>query len=119
MYKLFENCVEYGESFQGIDEVCLDSKGYEATTCVAFKDKSTCSFYANPYRIGSLGHLSGFIMNATESFDHKSHVFFNHGWGSIRCAVKLDAQAMYHTYVKMESSGDGTRYLGDVFPSWV
>lgn len=112
-YKLFENCVEYGESFQGIEEVYLDSKGHEATARVSFKDKSTC-FYANPYHIDSLGHLSGFIMNATESFDYKSQVFLNHGWESIRCAVKLSAEDTYHTYVKMQSS-NGTRYLGDVY----
>ena len=112
-YKLFENCVEYGGSFQGIEEVHLDSKGHEATARVAFKDKSTC-FYANPYYIDSLGHLSGFIMNATESFNYKSQVFLNHGWESIRCAVKLSPENTYHTYVKMQSV-NGTRYVGDVY----
>ncbi|KAI0452381.1 polyketide synthase for naphthopyrone YWA1 [Xylaria acuta] len=112
-YKLFENCVEYGEKFQGLEEVCLDSKGHEATARVVFKDKSTF-FEANPYYIDSLGHLSGFIMNATESFDYKMQVFLNHGWESMRCAVKLSPEDTYHTYVKMESS-DGTKYVGDVY----
>ena len=112
-YKLFENCVEYGEKFQGIEEVHLDSKGHEATARVALKDKSDC-FHANPYYIDSLGHLSGFIMNATESFDYKAQVFLNHGWESIRCAVKLSPEETYHTYVKMQSV-DGTKYVGDVY----
>ncbi|KAL7941084.1 conidial yellow pigment biosynthesis polyketide synthase [Trichoderma barbatum] len=112
-YKLFENCVEYGERFQGIDGVYLDSKGHEATAQVTFKDKSTC-FHANPYYIDSLGHLSGFIMNATEAFDYKSQVFINHGWESIRCAVKLSAEETYHTYVQMQSL-DGKKYIGDVY----
>ncbi|KAI0441953.1 polyketide synthase for naphthopyrone YWA1 [Xylaria telfairii] len=112
-YKLFENCVEYGEKFQGLEEVYLDSKGHEATARVVFKDKSTL-FEANPYYIDSLGHLSGFIMNATESFDYKAQVFLNHGWESMRCAVKLSPEDTYHTYVKMESS-DGTKYVGDVY----
>ncbi|KAI1363172.1 polyketide synthase for naphthopyrone YWA1 [Xylaria arbuscula] len=113
VYKLFGNCVEYGEKFQGIDGVYLDSKGHEATASVMLKDKSTC-FEANPYHIDSLGHLSGFIMNATESFDYRSQVFLNHGWESIRCAVKLSPEERYHTYVKMQSS-DGTKYVGDVY----
>lgn len=112
-YKLFENCVEYGDKFQGLEEVCLDSKRHEATARVVFKDKSTC-FEANPYYMDSLGHLSGFIMNATESFDYKSQVFLNHGWESVRCAIKPSAEDTYHTYVKMQSS-DGTQYIGDVY----
>ncbi|KAI0856137.1 polyketide synthase for naphthopyrone YWA1 [Xylaria cubensis] len=112
-YKLFENCVEYGEKFQGLEEVCLDSKGHEATARVVLKDKSN-SFEANPYYIDSLGHLSGFIMNATESFDYKAQVFLNHGWESMRCAIKLSPEDVYHTYVKMESS-DGMKYVGDVY----
>lgn len=113
VYKLFENCVEYGEKFQGIEEVSLDSRGHEATARVAFKGRSTC-FHANPYYIDSLGHLSGFIMNATESFDYKAQVFINHGWESIRCAVQLSADETYQTYVKMQSV-DGTKYVGDVY----
>ncbi|KAI1293162.1 polyketide synthase for naphthopyrone YWA1 [Xylaria venustula] len=113
VYKLFENCVEYGERFQGIEGVYLDSKAHEATARVTLKDRSTC-FEGNPYYIDSVGHLSGFIMNATESFDYKSQVFLNHGWESIRCAVKLSPEETYHTYVKMQSS-DGTKYIGDVY----
>jgi len=113
VYKLFENCVEYGDKFQGIEEVSLDSQGHEATARVAFKDRSTC-FHANPYYIDSLGHLSGFIMNATESFDYKAQVFINHGWESIRCAVPMSADETYQTYVKMQSV-DGSKYVGDVY----
>ncbi|KAI0201400.1 polyketide synthase for naphthopyrone YWA1 [Astrocystis sublimbata] len=113
VYKLFENCVEYGEKFQGIERVHLDSKGHEATALVKLNDKSTC-FEANPYYIDSLGHLSGFIMNATESFDYKQQIFLNHGWESIRCAAKLSPDETYHTYVKMQST-DGLKYVGDVY----
>ncbi|TWU71827.1 putative PKS-like protein biosynthetic cluster [Metarhizium rileyi] len=112
-YKLFENCVEYGERFRGLEEVYLDSNGHEATARIQFKDKSTC-FEANPYYIDSLGHLSGFIMNATEAFDYNAQVFLNHGWESIRCAVKPDADETYYTYAKMQSS-DGKMYVGDVY----
>ncbi|KAK3386514.1 polyketide synthase for naphthopyrone YWA1 [Podospora didyma] len=112
-YKLFENCVEYGPQFQGIEEVCLDSIGHEATARVVFKDSSAC-FHTNPYRIDSLGHLSGFVMNATESFDYKTNIFINHGWRSMRLAAPLSADQSYDTYVKMQLL-DGTRYSGDVY----
>ncbi|KAI0837698.1 polyketide synthase for naphthopyrone YWA1 [Hypoxylon sp. FL0890] len=111
-YKLFANCVEYGEKFQGLEEVYLDSKEHEATARVVLKDKSTC-FEGNPYHLDSLGHLSGFIMNATESFDYKTQVFLNHGWESSRC-IKASPEQTYNTYVKMETT-DGSHYAGDVY----
>lgn len=89
----------------------LDSKEHEATARVVFKDKSTC-FEGNPYHLDSLGHLSGFIMNATESFDYKAQVFLNHGRESSRCIIKPSTEEAYNTCVKMEST-DGSHYAGD------
>ncbi|KAI3318673.1 polyketide synthase for naphthopyrone YWA1 [Xylariaceae sp. AK1471] len=116
-YKLFENCVEYGENFRGLDEVYVDSDGHEATARVVFGDKSDLcplSPGSDTYLIDGLGHLSGFVMNAAESFDYKAQVFLNHGWESMRCAVQLSPEETYHSYVKMESS-DGIKYVGDVY----
>ncbi|KAI1320993.1 polyketide synthase for naphthopyrone YWA1 [Xylariaceae sp. FL0255] len=101
-YKLFESCVEYGES-----------GGQEATVRVVFKDHSTFEG-GNLYFIDSFGHFSGFVMNATESIGSKDHVFLNHGWESMRCVIELSPRETYHTYVKMESM-DGSKYIGDVY----
>ncbi|RJE19625.1 polyketide synthase [Aspergillus sclerotialis] len=90
VYKLFENCVEYGDKFRGIEEVILDSQEHEATARIVFQDRGR-NFVGNPYYIDSLGHLSGFVMNATETCDYKKT-----------------------TYVKMQPT-DGSRFSGDVY----
>lgn len=112
-YRLFESLVEYGPRFRGIEEVVMDSSELEATASVRFQDQGS-NFHANPYYIDSLGHISGFVMNANENADFRSHVFLNHGWQSIRCAAKLSPEKTYTTYVKMQPS-DGAAYSGDVY----
>lgn len=113
VYKLFENCVEYGDKFRGIEEVVLDSQEHEAMARVKFQDREG-NFFANPYYIDSLGHLSGFVMNATETCDYRTHVFINHGWQSIRCSARLSPDETYQTYVKMHNLSD-SRFSGDVY----
>lgn len=39
VYKLFENSVEYGDKFRGIEEVTPDSQEHEATGRVKFHDR--------------------------------------------------------------------------------
>jgi naphtho-gamma-pyrone polyketide synthase len=116
-YRLFANFVEYADRFQGLESVVLDSTGLEAMARVVLKDRSSQqTFRANPYHIDSLGHLSGFVMNATEAFDHREQVFINHGWESMRCVEKLDPDTTYHTYVKMRLvDGSKSKYAGDVY----
>ncbi|KAL4977058.1 hypothetical protein BDW66DRAFT_150376 [Aspergillus desertorum] len=98
VYKLFSALVDYGKNYQSIREVILDSEHHEATALVKFQ-AAQANFHRNPYWIDSFGHLSGFIMNASDATDSKNQVFVNHGWDSMRCLKKFSVDATYRTYI--------------------
>ena len=114
-YKLFGATVEYDQKFRGMEEVILNSPELEATAKVVFQaTEKDGNFYRSPYWLDSMGHISGFMMNANDEVDSKTQVFINHGWDSMRCSIKLSSKDTYQTYVKMQSLG-GTLYSGDVY----
>jgi naphtho-gamma-pyrone polyketide synthase len=113
VYKLFSALVDYDENYQSIREVVLDSEHHEATACVKFQ-APPANFHRNPYWIDSFGHLSGFIMNASDGTDSKNQVFVNHGWDSMRCLKKFSPDVTYRTYVRMQPWRDSI-WAGDVY----
>lgn len=114
-YKLFSALVEYDQRYRGMEEVVLDSAQLEATARVVFQTtENDGNFYCSPFWIDSLGHISGFVMNANDAVDSKAQVFINHGWESMRCAKKFSSDKIYQTYVKMQPVG-GTMFAGDVY----
>lgn len=113
VYKLFSALVEYDENYKSIQEVILDSENHEATALVKFAAPPG-NFHRNPFWIDSIGHLSGFIMNASDATDSKNQVFVNHGWDSMRCLKKFDPSVTYRTYVRMQLWKDNI-YAGDVY----
>lgn len=114
-YKLFGAIVEYGSSYQGMQEVVLDSDQHEATARIKFQTTGEDGdFYFSPYWVDSLGHLAGFTMNANDKTDSKSTVFVNHGWEDMRCATTFSREKIYRSYVRMQNVG-GTMFAGDVY----
>ncbi|KAJ6022161.1 hypothetical protein N7540_007665 [Penicillium herquei] len=113
IYKLFSSLVDYDENYKSIREVILDSEQHEATALVKFAAPPG-NFHRNPFWIDSIGHLSGFIMNASDGIDSKNQVFVNHGWDSMRCLGKFDPNVTYRTYVRMQPWKDSI-YAGDVY----
>ena len=114
-YKLFGALVEYDQKYRGMDEVILDSTALESTARVTFQaTERDGNFYLSPYWLDSLGHISGFTLNANDAVDSKLQVFINHGWDSLRFTTKLSASKTYQTYVKMQNVG-GTVFSGDVY----
>jgi naphtho-gamma-pyrone polyketide synthase len=113
VYKLFSALVEYDENYKSIQEVILDSDQHEATALVKFQAPPG-NFHRNPFWIDSIGHLSGFIMNASDATDSKNLVYVNHGWDSMRCLKKFDPSVTYRTYVRMQPWRDSI-YAGDVY----
>jgi naphtho-gamma-pyrone polyketide synthase len=114
-YKLFGAVVEYGKAYQGMQEVVLDSDMLEATAQVKFQaTEKDGNFNFGPYRIDSLGHIAGFIMNANDNNDSKATVFVNHGWDRMRCVAPFDSEKTYQTYNKMQNIG-GTLFSGDTY----
>ncbi|EKV10885.1 Conidial pigment polyketide synthase PksP/Alb1 [Penicillium digitatum] len=113
VYKLFASLVDYDENYKSIREVILDSEQHEATALVKF-GAPPGNFHRNPFWIDSIGHLSGFIMNASDNTDSKNQVFVNHGWDSMRCLKKFDPSVTYRTYVRMQPWKDNI-WAGDVY----
>ncbi|KAL2825968.1 conidial yellow pigment biosynthesis polyketide synthase [Aspergillus cavernicola] len=113
IYKLFSALVDYDDNYQSIREVILDSKQHEATALVRFNPLQA-NFHRNPYWIDSFGHLSGFIMNASDGTDSKNQVFVNHGWDSMRCLKKFSPDVTYRTYVRMQP-WQNSIWAGDVY----
>jgi naphtho-gamma-pyrone polyketide synthase len=113
VYKLFSALVEYDENYKSIQEVILDSDQHEATALVKFQAPPG-NFHRNPFWIDSIGHLSGFIMNASDATDSKNLVYVNHGWDSMRCLKKFDPNVTYRTYVRMQP-WQNSIYAGDVY----
>ncbi|PWY86434.1 ketoacyl-synt-domain-containing protein [Aspergillus sclerotioniger CBS 115572] len=113
VYKLFSALVDYDDNFKNIREVILDSEQHEATARVKFQG-SQGNFHRNPFWIDSIGHLSGFIMNASDATDSKNQVFVNHGWDSMRCLKKFSPDVTYRTYVRMQP-WQNSIWAGDVY----
>lgn len=113
VYKLFSSLVDYDSSYQGMQEVVLDSKELEGTAKVSFQVEDE-GFYFNPRWIDSLGHLAGFIMNGNDNVQSKTQVFVNHGWDAMRCATKFVKGKTYQSYNKMQVAS-GTMYIGDTY----
>ncbi|KOS48209.1 hypothetical protein ACN38_g825 [Penicillium nordicum] len=113
VYKLFASLVDYDENYKSMREVILDSEQHEATALVKFEGPPG-NFHRNPFWIDSIGHLSGFIMNASDNTDSKNQVFVNHGWDSMRCLKKFDPSVTYRTYVRMQPWKDSI-WAGDVY----
>ncbi|ENH68137.1 Aflatoxin biosynthesis polyketide synthase [Fusarium oxysporum f. sp. cubense race 1] len=114
LYKIFSNSVQYGSAFQGIEQVWFDSEGLEGTGKV-FMPSGKDTFALNPYCCDSLGHITGFIMNCSDSLDLDDHVYINHGWRSLRLVEPYQCDVQYQTYVKMQALGsDDSTYSGDV-----
>ncbi|KAL1854109.1 Type I Iterative PKS [Paecilomyces lecythidis] len=112
-YKLFGALVDYGDNYKSVEEVILDSEEYEATARVKFQAESG-NFHRNPFWIDSIGHLTGFVMNANDATDSQNQVYVNHGWDFMRCVKKFSPDTTYRTYVKMQP-WQGTIYSGDVY----
>jgi naphtho-gamma-pyrone polyketide synthase len=113
VYKLFSALVDYDDNYKSIREVILDSDNNEATARVKFQAPPG-NFHRNPFWIDSIGHLSGFIMNASDATDSKNQVFVNHGWDSMRCLKKFSPDVTYRTYVRMQPWQNNI-WAGDVY----
>ena len=113
-YKLFSSLVEYANNYQGMQEVILNTEGFEATARVVFQTGDD-GFFFNPCWIESLGQIAGFTMNAN-NLHTKDHVFVNHGWIGMRCAKKIEYDKTYQTYNKMLSQDEkGNTFVGDTY----
>lgn len=114
-YESFSALVQYDEKYQGMKEVILDSKNFEATSLIQFRVTETDGdFEANPYWIDNIAHLSGFVLNASDAVDSTKQVYISHGWESLQMLRPLSARKSYRNHVKMHQ-GPRQTMIGDVY----
>ncbi|KAH8804534.1 hypothetical protein F5884DRAFT_679320 [Xylogone sp. PMI_703] len=114
-YKLFSALVDYDSKYRGMEEVILHSSNMEATSQVVFQTtEKDGNFMCSPYWIDSVAHISGFIVNASDTIDSRKDVYISHGWESLRIAEPFSADKTYRSYVKMQAE-DNNVMSGDVF----
>lgn len=113
-YKLFKVLVNYDDAYRGMEEVILDGKTTEATATVRFQNtEKDGDYFCAPFWIDSLAHLSGFIVNATDTTGNDL-VYISHGWESIRIAKQLSKDKVYRSYVRMQPAPRNIS-VGDVY----
>jgi iterative type I PKS product template protein len=115
-YKLFAAMVEYDDKYRGMEEVVFHSEAREATSNVAFQATSKDGNYLmSPYLIDSVCNITGFIMNANDTIDHKQ-TYISGGWESLRFAKRLEEDKRYSSYLRMQVvPGKGKMVAGDVY----
>lgn len=106
VYKLSSVIVTYGPKYRGIQEVFMDGDSSEATARVLFQSNAADGKFAcSPYWIDSLAHLSGFVLNGSDTAAQDT-VFISHGWDSMCFAQPLSNDYSYTTYIKIQETGE-------------
>lgn len=113
-YESFSSFVQYGKKYQGMKEIILDSKNFEASSLIEFQaTDNDGDFDANPYWIDNIAHLSGFVLNGSDAVDSKNQVYISHGWESLQMVRPLSDRRSYRNHVRMHQ-GPGKTMVGDV-----
>lgn len=114
-YEAFSSLVQYGKKYQGMKEVILDGKNFEASSLIEFRaTERDGNFETSPYWIDNIAHLSGFVLNGSDAVDSKKQVYISHGWESLQMLRPLSARKSYRNHVKM-LPGSGQTMVGDVY----
>lgn len=115
VYKLFAALVDYDDKYQGMEEVYMDSKYFEATANIKFRTTDNDGHFTySPFWVDSFAHLSGFVLNGADTTPVDS-VFISHGWQSMRIVGDLSDKARYRSYVRMQETGTSAVMAGDVY----
>ena len=113
-YESFSSFVQYGKKYQGMKEIILDSKNFEASSLIEFQaNDNDGDFDANPYWIDNIAHLSGFVLNGSDAVDSQKQVYISHGWESLQIVRPLSGRRSYRNHVRMHP-GPGKTMVGDV-----
>lgn len=113
-YESFSSFVQYGKKYQGMKEIILDSKNFEASSLIEFQaNDNDGDFDANPYWIDNIAHLSGFVLNGSDAVDSQKQVYISHGWESLQIVRPLSGRRFYRNHVRMHP-GPGKTMVGDV-----
>lgn len=115
IYKLFANLVVYGEKYQGLEELYLDSECCDAVGTVKLPAVAGSGhFLFNPYWIDSAVHLAGFLLNGNLRYTDDI-ACLSTGFESWRQFEDLSEEKTYTTYVCMQEVEKSSIITGDAF----
>ncbi|KAL9065873.1 MAG: hypothetical protein Q9161_007926 [Pseudevernia consocians] len=115
VYKLFSSLVSYYLPFQCMKEDFLDSKAIEAAALIELQPTEVGEqFFCNPHWIDGLAHLSGFVLNGSDTSPEDT-VFISDGWKCLRLILPLESGKRYQTYVRMRDAKAPGTMEGDVW----
>ena len=115
VYKLFSDLVGYGESYQGLEEVFLDTGCREAVGRIKLRpNKNSGKFAQNPYWTDNIVHLAGFVLNGdvTKANDM---AFIATGFESMYLIEDLNVDEQYTSYVCIQDAEKRDNLTGDVY----
>ena len=104
----------FDASYQGVDEMVLDSAVMDASSRLVLNDSAAPSgFSCHPIWLDLLSQSAGFVMNGNDHSNPSRQVFVNHGWRGLSLFEKLEAGRTYDTYVQMEET-EHKKWQGDL-----
>ena len=115
IYKQFQTVVTYSQEYQNIDEIFMDCELNETAANIKFQPTAeNGKFIYSPYWIDTVGHLAGFVLNASTKTPADT-VFIANGWQSFRIAAPLSHEKAYQGYVRMQPIGTRGVLAGDIY----
>ena len=116
VYKLFKSFVDYGEKYQGLEEVYLDNTGYgdSAARIKLVPNADSGTFTQNPYWTDTIIHLAGFVLNGDVALGPED-AYISAGFEAFHLFEELSDTKTYTTYVAMQPSEKPNVVVGDVY----
>ena len=115
VYKLFATAVDYGDKYQSLEEVFLDSGYNDAAARVKLRPSAgTGNFTYNPYWTDAIVHLAGFILNGNVAKPNDV-VYISAGFEVLHVFEELSEDKTYTSYVCMQAMDKKGIFVGDVY----
>ena len=116
VYKLFTSLVNYGEKYQGLEEVYLDNTGYGDTAAQVKlgPNADAGTFTESPYWTDTIIHLAGFVLNGDVALS-SDEAYISAGFEAFHIFDKLSDTKTYTTYVSMQPNEKANVMTGDVY----
>lgn len=115
VYKLFASVVDYGDKYQGLEEVFFDSGYTDAAARVKLGSSTGAgNFTYNPYWMDAIVHLAGFVLNGNVTKPNDI-AYISAGFETLHVFEELSEDKSYTSYVCMQAMEKKDVFVGDVY----
>lgn len=115
VYKLFASVVDYGDKYQSLEEVFLDSGYTDAAARVKLRPSvGNGNFTCNPYWTDAILHLAGFVLNGNVT-KPDDVAYISAGFEALHIFEELFEEKSYISYVCMQPMDKKGIFVGDVY----